>query len=61
MPYGLKSKDLLARSWVRYGYVYPCAEGLAGVLMVAGALISLAVPVALFVGTVVAVSVFKAV
>jgi glutaredoxin len=53
--------DLLARRVVRYAYVYPFAELLAGVLMVAGALLWLAVPVALFIGTVGAVSVFKAV
>jgi glutaredoxin len=53
--------DLLARRWVPYGYVYPYAEGLAGVLMTAGALTWLSVPVALFIGTVGAVSVFKAV
>jgi hypothetical protein len=53
--------DLLARRWVPYGYIYPFAEGLAGVLMVAGALTWLSVPVALFIGTIGAVSVFKAV
>ncbi len=53
--------DLLARRWVRYGYLYPFGEALAGVLMVAGALIWIAAPVALFIGTVGAVSVFKAV
>lgn len=53
--------DLLAKRWVRYGYVYPFAEGLAGVLMVAGALNWLSIPIALFIGTVGAVSVFKAV
>jgi len=53
--------DLLAQRWVRYGYVYPCAKGLAGVLMVAGALMWLSIPVALFVGTIGAVSVYKAV
>ena len=53
--------DLLARKWVPYSYVYPFAEGLAGVLMIAGALTWLSVPVALFIGTVGAVSVFKAV
>ena len=30
--------DLLARRWVRYGYLYPYGEALAGILMVAGAL-----------------------
>lgn len=53
--------DLLARRWVPYGRIYPFAEGLAGVLMVAGALHWLSIPVALFIGTVGAVSVFKAV
>ena len=53
--------DLLARRWVPYSYVYPFAEGLAGFLMVAGALTWLSVPMALFIGTVGAVSVFKAV
>jgi glutaredoxin len=53
--------DLLAKRWVPYGYVYPFAEGLAGVLMVAGALHWLSIPVALFIGTIGAVSVFKAV
>ena len=53
--------DLLARRWVPYSYIYPYAEGFAGLLMVAGALTWLSVPVALFIGTVGAVSVFKAV
>lgn len=53
--------DLLAKRWVRYGYIYPWAEFTAGVLMIAGALIWLAAPIALFIGTVGAVSVFKAV
>ncbi|MCW3798591.1 glutaredoxin [Sphingomonas sp. BN140010] len=53
--------DLLAKRWVPYSYVYPFAEGAAGVLMVAGALTWLSVPIALFIGTIGAVSVFKAV
>lgn len=53
--------DLLAQRHVRYGYVYPYAETIAGILMLAGALIWLAAPLALFIGTVGAVSVFKAV
>lgn len=53
--------DLLARRWVPYGYVYPFAEGIAGVLMIAGVARWLSVPLALFIGTVGAVSVFKAV
>ncbi|MDG2522357.1 glutaredoxin family protein [Caulobacter segnis] len=53
--------DLLAKRWVPYGYIYPFAEGLAGVLMIAGALTWLSAPIALFIGGVGAVSVFKAV
>jgi glutaredoxin len=53
--------DLLARRWVPYSYIYPFAEGAAGILMVAGALTWLSVPVALFIGTIGALSVFKAV
>lgn len=53
--------DLLARRWVPYAYVYPFAEALAGVLMVAGALNWLSIPIALFIGTVGGVSVFYAV
>lgn len=53
--------DLLAKRWVPYGTIYPYAEGLAGVLMVAGALHWVSIPVALLIGTIGAVSVFKAV
>jgi glutaredoxin len=53
--------DLLARRWVRYGYIYPFAEGLAGILMIAGVANWLSIPLALFIGTIGAVSVFKAV
>ena len=53
--------DLLARRWVPYSYVYPFAEGLAGVLMAARALDWLSIPVALSIGTVGGVSVFYAV
>jgi len=53
--------DLLARRWPGYGYVYPFAEGLAGVLMIAGLLNWLSIPLALIIGTIGAVSVFKAV
>jgi len=53
--------DLLAKRWVPYSYIYPYAEGFAGVLMVAGALTWLSVPIALIIGTIGAVSVFKAV
>lgn len=53
--------DLLAARWVPYSRIYPFAEGLAGVLMVAGALTWLSIPVALFIGTIGAASVVKAV
>src|SRR5688500_3848934 len=53
--------DLLAKRWVPYSYVYPFAEGTAGVLMVAHALNWLSIPIALFIGTIGAASVFKAV
>lgn len=54
--------DLLARRHVRYAYVYPFAEGGAGVLMIAGGVAGLvAAPAALFIGTVGAVSVYRAV
>jgi glutaredoxin len=53
--------DLLAQRWVRYAYLYPFGEGLAGVLMVAGALPWISVPIAAVIGTIGGVSVFKAV
>jgi glutaredoxin len=53
--------DLLARRWVPYASIYPFAEGLAGVLMTAHALPWLSIPLALFIGGIGAVSVFKAV
>jgi hypothetical protein len=53
--------DLLARRFVPYSYIYPFAEALAGILMIARALNWISIPVALFIGTIGAVSVFKAV
>ena len=53
--------DLLARNWVPYGRIYPFAEGLAGVLMAGHLLPWLSIPVALFIGSIGMVSVFKAV
>src|SRR3546814_8125242 len=47
--------------WVPYASIYPFAEGLAGVLMTAHAFDWLSIPVALFIGGIGAVSVFKAV
>jgi len=53
--------DLLAQRVMRYAYVYPFAEALAGILMIAGALKWIAIPVALFIGGIGAISVYKAV
>lgn len=53
--------DLLAQRWPPYGYIYPFAELGAGVLMLAGVLGWLSAPVALFIGGIGAISVFKAV
>jgi glutaredoxin len=53
--------DMLARRWVPYGYIYPFAEGSAGVLMTAGVLKWVSIPIALVIGGIGAVSVFKAV
>jgi glutaredoxin len=53
--------DLLARRWVPYAYLYPFGEALAGVLMIAGVAMWLSVPLALFIGGIGSVSVFKAV
>ena len=53
--------DLLARRWVPYGRIYPFGEALAGILMTAGALVWISAPVALFIGLVGSVSIFKAV
>ena len=54
--------DLLAQKQVSYGYIYPVGEAAAGVLMIAGGVLGLiGAPIALFIGTVGAISVFKAV
>lgn len=53
--------DLLARRWVRYGYVYPFIETGAGLAMMAGVLTWIAAPLALVAAGIGAVSVFKAV
>lgn len=53
--------DLLARKWVPYGKIYPYVEGGAGIFMIAGVAIWAAAPAALIIGTIGAISVFKAV
>lgn len=53
--------DLLAKRWVPYAYLYPYLEAAAGLLMIAGVLPWLSIPVALLIGGAGAASVFKAV
>ncbi|AMJ95409.1 glutaredoxin [Alteromonas stellipolaris] len=53
--------DLLAMRWIRYGYIYPFIEAFAGIAMVAQLPALLVAPFSLFIGTVGAVSVIKAV
>lgn len=53
--------DLLAMRWVRYAYIYPFVEMLAGVAMIAGLFTPIAAPAALVIGTIGAISVVKAV
>ncbi|MFH8654694.1 MauE/DoxX family redox-associated membrane protein [Sphingomonas paucimobilis] len=53
--------DLLAKRWVPYSYIYPFAEGLAGILMIAGVAVWASVAIALVIGGIGAVSVVKAV
>jgi hypothetical protein len=54
--------DLLAQRYVRYAYIYPFGEVIAGVLMIAGDPLKwIAIPIAFVIGSIGAVSVFKAV
>lgn len=54
--------DIFARRVVRYAYVYPFAEAAAAILMIAGGIFGLiAAPIALFIGSIGAASVIKAV
>lgn len=53
--------DLMARRWVPYAYFYPFGEAIAGILMIAHTLTWLSAPIALFIGSTGAVSVFYAV
>jgi glutaredoxin len=53
--------DLLAQRYVPYAYAYPFLEISAGVLMFASVLMPVAIIIALFIGTVGAISVIKAV
>jgi glutaredoxin/uncharacterized membrane protein YphA (DoxX/SURF4 family) len=58
---GFIQYDVIARRYVPYSYVYPFVEAGAGILMIAGLATWVAAPAALFVGTVGAFSVIKAV
>lgn len=53
--------DLLAMKWLRYGYIYPFVEAYAGIGMVAQLPALAVAPFSLFIGTVGAISVTKAV
>ena len=55
------SYDLLAQRWPRYGYIYPFIETGSGLLMLAGIFTLLSAPLTLFVASIGAFSVFKAV
>jgi glutaredoxin len=58
---GFLGYDLLAQRYPPYARIYPWAEALVGLLMIAGAALWLMVPIALVIGGIGAVSVFKAV
>lgn len=53
--------DVLAQRFVPYAYIYPFAEAVAGLMMLGRVFIPLAVIIALFIGSIGAWSVFKAV
>jgi glutaredoxin len=53
--------DILAQKWVKYSYVYPFVEMLAGVAMISGFLTVLSAPAAIFIAAINGYSVFKAV
>lgn len=53
--------DLLAMRWIRYGYMYPFVEAYAGIGMIAQLPALAVAPFSLFIGTIGAISVFKAV
>ena len=53
--------DLLGMQVVRYAYIYPFVEALAGIGMLAHFALVIVCPMALFIGTVGAISVVKAV
>lgn len=58
---GFVQYDLVAQRYVPYAYVYPFIETIAGIFMITGLATWIVAPAALLVGTVGAISVFKAV
>ena len=58
---GFLGYDLLAQRFVPYAYIYPFLEAIAGVFMFATLLPIMTIAIALFIGTIGAVSVIKAV
>lgn len=58
---GFLNYDVLARRWVPYAYLYPFFEALAGILMLTSGYGWIGAPFALFIGTIGAWSVIKAV
>ena len=53
--------DILAKRFIKYAYVYPFAEAFAGIGMIAGVFTPVVAGVSLFIGTIGAISVVKAV
>lgn len=53
--------DILGKKFVPYAYAYPFAEAFVGVAMISSFAIFLAAPIALFIGSIGAISVVKAV
>lgn len=53
--------DLLAKRYIKYAYIYPFAEGLAGIGMIAGTLTPYVALISIFIGSIGSISVIKAV
>jgi hypothetical protein len=56
-----RNKAIIRFATQNVAYIYPFAEAFAGICMVGGVLTFIAAPVALFIGSIGAMSVFKAV
>ncbi len=53
--------DILGMRWIRYAYIYPFIEAIAGIGMVGKLALVIVCPLSLFIGTIGAISVIKAV